>query len=85
VKPRKKPGLTIRMRILTVLESATAPMSAKTIAKKAGADYKPTIDALNILMQHEKVQRQGKKCTSMWLIYPKRYEPRRQDIMLEEI
>lgn len=57
---------TVRARVLAILDAATRPLSGIEIARTAGLPYKPTIDALNMLLNYAKVRRLGRKHTARW-------------------
>ena len=57
---------TVRARVLAIVEKATRPLSGIEIARAAGIPYKPTIDALNMLLNYGKVHRIGRKHTARW-------------------
>lgn len=58
---------TVRARVLAILDAATRPLSGIEIARTAGLPYKPTIDALNMLLNYGKVHRIGRKHTARWV------------------
>lgn len=54
--------------MLAVLEAATTPLSGKEVAELAGIPYKPTIDALGVLLYRGSVARTGAKFTAQWML-----------------
>lgn len=71
-----------RMRVLAVVDNAKRPLAGIEVARAVGAPYKPTIDALNALLNHGKVQRQGRKFTARWLPSPKVTAPEHHHLHL---
>lgn len=57
---------TVRARVLAIVNEATRPLPGIEIARAAGIPYKPTIDALNMLLNYGKVHRIGRKHTARW-------------------
>lgn len=57
---------TIRVKILAVIETATRPLTGREIARMARLNYKQTIDGLNALHNHARVERRGRKHTAHW-------------------
>lgn len=60
------PQQTYRMRVLAVVEASPSPLTGWDIANACGLTYKQTVDALNALFNHGKVQRNGRKFTARW-------------------
>jgi len=57
---------TIRLRVLEVLDCASSPMTGVQISNQSGLTYKQTIDALNALFNHGKIERNGRKYWARW-------------------
>lgn len=57
----------IRSCIAQHLADTPGPVSARDIAAACGIGYKTTIDALNSMLNMERVARQGSKSGSRWL------------------
>lgn len=56
----------IRARILAVLNTSPAWMTARDIAREADLDYKQVIDALHMLHLAGRVARSGRKSSARW-------------------
>lgn len=59
-------SITVRSRVLAVIETAPDPLCGIQVAAIAGLTYKQTIDALNALHNLGKVSRDGRKFTARW-------------------
>lgn len=57
----------LRARVLELVNDSPVKLTGREIAKRAGLEYKQTIDALNALHNHDKVQRIGKKFNTRWM------------------
>lgn len=53
--------------MLNVVNDSSVKLTGREIAKRAQLEYKQTIDALNALYNHGKVQRIGNKFNTRWL------------------
>lgn len=60
---------TIRDRVLLIVSESRTPLTGREISGKARLSYKQTVDALNALNNHGKVQRLGRKCNARWCAY----------------
>lgn len=58
--------VTLRTRVLNALATASRPLTGHEVAQRVGVPYKPAIDALNSLLNYERVQRVGRKFTAKW-------------------
>lgn len=58
--------LTVRARVLAVVNRTPRPLTGIEIAKAAKVPYKSTIDALNSLLNNGKIERIGRKHTARW-------------------
>lgn len=58
---------TLRDRVESVVNSGRGPFTGREIARMAGEEYKRTIDALNALLNYERIARLGKKATTRWV------------------
>ena len=61
-----RPSDSHRVRILAVVEATEGPQTAQAIARLARLTYKQTVDTLNALHNHARVQRTGRKFTARW-------------------
>lgn len=57
---------TYRLRVLAVVEASHGWMTGKQVADASGLTYKQSIDALNALLNAERVARTGRKFTARW-------------------
>jgi hypothetical protein len=68
---KRQQAQTYRMRVLAVIETADTFYTGQQLATLTGLTYKQTVDALNGLLNMEKVARTGRKFTSRWGRLPK--------------
>lgn len=57
---------SFRDRVLQVLDESLLPMTGAQVAHFTGLSYKQAIDALDALLDHGKVEREGRKFTAKW-------------------
>lgn len=57
---------TIRRKVFDVVQASPVPLRGRDVARLAGLGYKQTIDALNSLLDMERVERIGHKQSSRW-------------------
>lgn len=67
---------SIRRKVFDVVQASPVPLRGRDVARLAGLNYKQTIDALNSLLDMERVERIGHKQTSRWT---KKAEPKPPD------
>ena len=56
----------MRSRVLDTVNRSHTWMSAAQVTKATGMTYKQTIDALNALLNEERVARKGRTFTAQW-------------------
>lgn len=66
-KKSENEKLILRVRVLDVVNDSPVKLTGREIAKRACLEYKQTIDALNALNNHGKIQRIGKKFNTRWI------------------
>ena len=57
---------SIRSRVLDTVNGQPGWLTGAAIAQRIGMAYKPTIDALNALLNLGQIARAGKKTTARW-------------------
>mgnify|MGYP001066133479 CR=1 FL=1 len=57
---------SVRRKVLEVVQASPVPLRGRDVARLAGLNYKQTIDALNSLLDMERVERVGRKQTARW-------------------
>lgn len=67
---------SVRRKVLEVVQASPAPLRGRDVARLAGLNYKQSIDALNTLLDMERVERIGRKQTARWV---KKAEPKPSD------
>lgn len=63
----KNKDVVLRQLVLRVVNDSPVKLTGREIAKRAGLQYKQTIDALDALHNHGKVKRVGKKFNTRWM------------------
>lgn len=58
---------SVRRKVLDVIQAAPVPLRGRDVARLAGLGYKQTIDALNSLLDMERIERVGRKQTARWV------------------
>lgn len=57
----------LRDKVLAVVNDSPVKLTGMEIAKRAGLDYKQTIDALDALHNYDRILRIGKKFNTRWM------------------
>lgn len=57
---------SVRRKVLEVVQASPVPLRGRDVARLAGLNYKQSIDALNILLDMDRVERIGRKSTARW-------------------
>lgn len=63
---RKQQTQTYRMRVLEVIEATDQLFTGHQVAQLTGLTHKQAIDALNGLLNLERIVRTGRKFTARW-------------------
>lgn len=58
---------SVRRKVLDVIQAAPVPLRGRDVARLAGLNYKQAVDALNSLLDMERVERIGRKQTARWV------------------
>lgn len=61
------PPPSLRSIVLSVVDQANGPLTGRQIAAATGLTYRQTIDSLNALHDHGRIQRIGRKYTARWV------------------
>jgi hypothetical protein len=80
--------MTLRHRVLVVIQESDINLTGAEVAKRAGVSYRQTIFALNALYNMGRIARTGRKFTARWGSIEPRPSRRRQDppafVLLEQ-